>query len=116
MKYVMVILNAASDHPSEILEGKTPLEAGKLTNLAFFAKQGKVGQAKPLEDGFESSSEAAFLASLGYDPKQCYHGPRPLEAANLVVKMEAIEVALRMNFFTESNGVLAVPTAGNIST
>ncbi len=116
MKYVMIILNAASDHPSEVLEGKTPLEVGKLANLAFFAKQGKVGQAKPLEDGFESSSEAAFLASLGYDPKQSYHGPGPLEAANLEVKMEANEVAFRMNFITESGGVLADPTAGNIST
>jgi len=116
MKYVMIVLNAASDHPVEELEGKTPLEAGKLANLAFFAKQGKVGQAKPLDDGFDASPEAAFLATLGYDPKQCYHGPGPLEAANLEVKMEANEVAFRMNLITESNGVMADATAGNIAT
>lgn len=115
MKYILVVINAASDHPVDELEGRTPLEAGKLANLAFFAKQGKVGQAKPLDDGFDSSPEAVFLATLGYDPKQCYHGPGPLEAANLEVKMEPNEVAFRMNLITEFNGSLADATAGNIS-
>lgn len=116
MKYLLIVLNALSDHPMEELEGKTPLEASKLPNLAFFAKLGKVGQACSLEDGFDASPEAAFLATLGYDPKQCYRGPGPLEAANLEVKMEPNEVAFRMNFITEFNGTLADATAGNIST
>lgn len=116
MKYLLIVLNASSDHPMEELEGKTPLEASKLPNLAFFAKLGKVGHARPFEDGFEASPEAVFLATLGYDPKQCYRGSGPLEAANLEVKMEPNEVAFRMNFITEFNGTLADATAGNIST
>lgn len=112
----MIVLNAASDHPLDELEGKTPLEVGKLPNLAFFAKQGKVGQAKPYEDGFDASPEAAFLALLGYDPKKHYQGPGPFEAANLEVKMEPNEVAFRMNFVTEANGTVADPTAGNVTT
>jgi 2,3-bisphosphoglycerate-independent phosphoglycerate mutase len=116
MKYLMIVLNAASDHPVDELEGKTPLEVSKLPNLSFFAKQGKVGQAKPLDDGYDHSSEAAFLATLGYDLKQHYRGPGPLEAANLEIKMEPNEVAFRMNFVTEYEGELADPTAGNIST
>lgn len=116
MKYLMFVLNAATDHPVEELEGRTPLEAGKLPNLAFFAKLGKVGQVRPLEDGFDTSPEAAFLATLGYDPKQCYRGPGPLEAANLEVKIEPNEVAFRMNFITEFNGTLMDATAGNIAT
>jgi 2,3-bisphosphoglycerate-independent phosphoglycerate mutase len=116
MKYLLIVLSAASDHPVEELEGKTPLEVAKLPNLSFFAKLGKVGQAKPLEDGFDPSPEATFLATLGYDPKQHYRGPGPLEAANLEVKMESNEVAFRMNFITEFNGEMADPTAGNITT
>lgn len=116
MKYILVVLNGAGDHPLEELEGKTPLESSKVPNLSFFAKTGKVGQARPLEDGFETSSEAALLAILGYDPKQFYHGPGPLEAANLEIKMEPNEVAFRMNFITEYNGVLTDATAGNITT
>ncbi len=116
MKYLLIILNGASDHPLEELEGKTPLEAGKMPNLAFFAKSGKVGQARPLDDGFDASPEAALLATLGYDPKQHYHGPGPLEAANLEIKMEPNEVAFRMNFITEYNGNLTDATAGNITT
>lgn len=116
MKYLLIVLNGASDHPMEALEGKTPLEIAKLASLSFFAKQGKVGQSRPLEDGFEGSSEAAFLATLGYDPRQHYRGPGPLEAANLDIKMEPNEVAFRMNFVTEFSGTLADATAGNIST
>lgn len=116
MKYLLLALSAASDHPVEELEGKTPLEVSKLPNLAFLAKLGKVGQAKPLDDAFDASPEAAFLATLGYDPKQHYRGPGPLEAANLEVKMEPNEVAFRMNFITEFNGVLSDATAGNITT
>ena len=116
MKYLMVLLNAASDHPMEALEGKTPLEVSKLSNLSFFAKVRKVGQARAVEDGFDMSPEAAFLASLGYEPKKFYHGVGPLEAANLEIKMEPNEVAFRMNFITEFNGVLADATAGNITT
>ena len=115
MKYILVVMNAASDHPVDELDGRTPLEAGKLANLAFFTKQGKLGQARPLDDGFDSSPEAVFLATLGYDPKQHYRGPGPLEAANLEVKMEPNEVAFRMNLITEFNGSLSDATAGNIS-
>ena len=116
MKYILIVLNGASDHPLEELEGKTPLEAGKLPNLGFFAKLGKVGQVKPLEDGLEVSPEAALLATLGYDPKQHYRCPGPLEAANLELKLEPNEVAFRMNFITEYNGTLTDATAGDITT
>ena len=116
MKYLLMILAGASDYPMEALEGKTPLEVSKLPNLQFFAKHGKVGQAKPLQDSFDHAPEAAFLATLGYDAKQHYRGGGPLEAANLEIKMEPNEVAFRMNFVTESNGILADATAGNITT
>jgi 2,3-bisphosphoglycerate-independent phosphoglycerate mutase len=49
MKYLMLALSAASDHPVEELEGKTPLEVSKLPHLDFLAKLGKVGQARPLD-------------------------------------------------------------------
>lgn len=116
MKYLLIALSAASDHPADALDGKTPLEVCKAPNLHYFAKLGKVGQAKSLDDPFDVSPEAAFLATLGYDPKKCYQGPGPLEAANLEVKMEPNEVAFRMNFITEYNGTMADATAGNIST
>lgn len=116
MKYVLMVLNAASDYPVEELDGKTPLEVSRLPHLSFFAKLGKVGHAKPLSDPFDVSPEATFLALLGYNPKTSYRGPAPLEAANLEIKMEPNEVAFRMNFITEFQGKLVDATAGNIST
>ncbi len=115
MKYLLITLNGISDHPIEELEGKTPLEVSKLPNLSFFAKHGKIGQTRGTADESpDLSPEAAFFATLGYDPRQAY--PGPLEAANLEIKMEPNEVAFRMNLVTEYNGNLADPTAGNIST
>lgn len=116
MKHLMIILNAASDHPLEELDGKTPLEAGKFTHLSFFSKVGKVGQVRPLDEELDSIPEASFMATLGYDPKQHYRGLAPLEAANLDIKMEPNEVAFRMNFVTEAGGVIGDATADNIST
>ena len=116
MKYILIAINGASDFPMEELEGKTPLEVSRLPNLQFFAKLGKIGQARPLVDPYDHSPEAAFLATLGYEPKQHYKGGGPFEAANLEVKMEPNEVAFRMNLVTEHGGILADATAGNIST
>lgn len=116
MKYILIVINGASDFPMEELEGKTPLEVSRLPNLQYFAKLGRVGQARPLVDAYDHFPEAAFLATLGYDPKQHYKGGGPLEAANLEVKMEPNEVAFRMNLVTEYGGILADATAGNIGT
>ncbi len=116
MKYVLMVLNGASDYPMEELEGKTPLEVSRLPNLEFFAKLGKTGQVRLLHESSVVSPEAALMGTLGYEPKQHFRGAGPFEAANLEIKMEPNEVAFRMNFVTEFEGVMADATAGNIAT
>lgn len=116
MKYIVVAIAGAADYPAEELGGKTPLEVAKLPNLHYFAKMGKVGQVKLISDRLEPSSDVTFLNLLGYDAEKVYTGQGPLEAANLELKLEDNEVAFRMNFITESDGVLADPTGGHITT
>lgn len=116
MKYVVVALSGASDHPSEELGGRTPLEAAKLPNLHHFAKLGRVGQVKLMSDRLEPSADVSFLNLLGYEADKVYTGRGPLEAANLELKLEEDEVPFRMNFITEAAGRLADPTAGRLST
>ncbi|HOW59643.1 MAG TPA: 2,3-bisphosphoglycerate-independent phosphoglycerate mutase [Candidatus Omnitrophota bacterium] len=116
MKYIVVILAGAADHPTEELGGKTPLEVAKIPNLNFFARSGKIGTAKLVSDRLQLSSDISLFNTLGYDAAKLYTGRGPLEAANLELKLDDKEVAFCMNFITEASGMLADPTAGNIST
>lgn len=116
MKYIVVIPAGAADHPTEELGGKTPLEVAKIPNLNFFAKSGKVGTAKLISDRLPLSSDVSLFNTLGYDAAKLYTGRGPLEAANLELKLDDKEVAFCMNFITESAGILADPTAGDITT
>ncbi len=116
MKYLLISIPGAADHPCDELGGKTPLEAAKIPNLAAFAKTGKIGIAKIVPERLEPLPDAVFLNVLGYDADKVYTGRGPLEAANQELKLEDNEVAFRMNFITESQGVLADATGGDIST
>lgn len=116
MKYMVVVLAGAADHPAEELGGKTPLEVAKVPQLSFFAKGGKVGTAKLISDRLPLSSDVSLFDVLGYESSKLYTGRGPLEAANLELTLEDNEVAFCMNFITEAAGRLADPSAGGIST
>jgi len=116
MKYILIIPDGIGDLPSEELNNKTPLEMSKLPNFNFFAKGGKVGSVQLLSEKSDPASYLAALSLFGYNPKKSTAGLGALEAANLEVKLEPNEVAFRMNFVTEAQGVMADCTAGEIST
>ncbi|MBI3313615.1 MAG: 2,3-bisphosphoglycerate-independent phosphoglycerate mutase [Candidatus Omnitrophica bacterium] len=116
MKYLVIAMSGAADHPSDELSGKTPLEVAKIPNLNYFAKAGKTGMVKLFSDNLEPSSDVSLLNLLGYDAQKVYTGRGPLEAANLDLKLEENEIAFRMNFVTEASGILADDTAGGLST
>lgn len=116
MKYIMVVLAGAGDHPAEEIGGKTVFEVAKIPNLNHFSKIGKVGQAKLSADRLDPGPDSSLLNSLGYDADKVYTGRGPIEAANLELKLESNEVAFRMNFITEADGLLADATGGKIST
>ena len=115
MKYILIIPDGITDHPLEALGGKTPLEVARVPNFDYFAKIGKIGTTKNFQDRLEPAHHLALFSVLGYEPKKHLTGPGPLEAANLEIKLEENEVAFRMNFITEVNGVLADATAGHIT-
>lgn len=116
MKYILVNLSGAADQPAIELGEKTPFELAKIPNLNYFTKLGKLGQVKLSSDRLEPMPDISLLNLLGYDADKVYTGRGPLEAANLELKLEANEVAFRMNFVTEAEGFLADPTGGRIST
>ncbi|MBU3760174.1 MAG: 2,3-bisphosphoglycerate-independent phosphoglycerate mutase [Candidatus Omnitrophica bacterium] len=116
MKYIVVAIPGAADHPCEELGGKTPLEAAKIPNLNHFVKTGKLGLVRLAPERIEPSSDTSMMNLLGYDADKHYTGRGPIEAANLELKLEEDEIPFRMNFITEYGGNLADSTAGKITT
>jgi len=116
MKYIVIAPDAITDNSLEELDHKTPLEACKLKNLQYLAKNGKVGRAHMLPDDLDEEVGVGMFSVLGYDPDEFYTGAGPLQAARMGIKLEQNEVAFCCNFVTESEGELIDATAGHITT
>ncbi|MGN0171460.1 MAG: cofactor-independent phosphoglycerate mutase [Acutalibacteraceae bacterium] len=102
MKYVVLLCDGMADTPSDMLGGKTPMEAAHKPTMDKLAKAGEVGLVKTVPDGFSPGSDVANLSVLGYDPAGCYTGRSPLEAANIGIDLKDDDVALRCNLVTLS--------------
>ncbi|MBI4971853.1 MAG: cofactor-independent phosphoglycerate mutase [Candidatus Omnitrophica bacterium] len=116
MKYIVLVPDGVSDHACDELNGKTPLEAASIPNMNWFSKIGRMGAANTIPDGLLPGSDVGHLSILGYDPKTCYTGRAPIEAASMGIGLKDGEVAFRMNLITEADGKLIDYSAGHIST
>ena len=103
MKYAVVLCDGMADYPLPELGGKTPMEAAKKPHMDALAAKSEVGLCKTVADGLKPGSDVANLSVMGYDPRVCYTGRSPLEAANIGVQLEADDVALRCNLVTLSD-------------
>ncbi|MFA5337070.1 MAG: cofactor-independent phosphoglycerate mutase [Candidatus Omnitrophota bacterium] len=115
MKYIFIVPDGAADYPSEILGGKTPLEAADKPFMNQLAKEGVLGRVKTVPSGFQPASDVANLSLLGYEPQKYYAGRGPLEAANFGVDLSEDDLAFRCNLISESEGKLLDYSAGHIS-
>lgn len=114
MKYVVVIGDGMADHPVEGLNGRTPLQAAEHPHMDFIASHGTCGMLRTLPEGVDTGTDVAVLSILGYNPKVCYTGRGPLEAASLNVKLNHDDIALRCNLITVENNKLMSHAAGHI--
>jgi len=119
MKYIVLLGDGMSDKKLEELGGKTPLQAARTPNMDFMAKNGKMGLARTVPPGFSPGSDVANLSVFGYDPRTCYTGRSPLEAASIGVELGPNDVAFRLNLVNlqPSGGKLFMRdySAGHIS-
>ena len=119
MKYVVLLGDGMADYPIDGLSGKTPLEAAKTPNMDRVAREGTVGLIDTVPRGFPPGSDVANLSVLGYDPKVCYSGRGPLEAASMGVRLEPEDVAYRCNlvYLRKDNGATVMDdySAGHIT-
>ena len=118
MKYLILLGDGMADYPLALLEGKTPLEYARTPHMDRMAGQGTMGRIDTIPRGLQPGSDVANLAVLGYDPRVCYTGRGPLEAANMGIALMPEDVAFRCNLVTLGNGADPVMddfTAGHIS-
>lgn len=122
MKYVVILMDGASDYPVDRLGGKTPLQYAKKPFIDFLAKRGKLGMVKTIPDDFPPGSDIANLSVLSYDPGKYYSGRSSLEAVSMGINLSQDDVTFRCNLVTLSNDenfwdkVLIDYSAGEIST
>ena len=116
MKYVVIVPDGLGDWPIPELGNRTPLEAANLPHLHGLAKKFIVGTLRTTPDGMDPGSDVCGLTLMGYDPKECYSGRAPLEAANLGIPMQAGDLAFRTNLVSIEKDILADYSADHIST
>ncbi len=115
MKYIIFLIDGAGDFPLDELGGKTPLMVAKKPNINGLCKKGKCGLLETVPVDMVPDSAVANLSVLGYDLEECYEGRAVLEAANMGVKLDKDDVALRCNLITVENNKIKDYSAGHIS-
>jgi 2,3-bisphosphoglycerate-independent phosphoglycerate mutase len=102
MKYIVLLGDGMSDEKLPELDARTPLQAARTPNMDFMARRGRLGLARTVPQGLPPGSDVANLSVFGYDPRACYTGRSPLEAASMGVELGPDDVAFRVNLVTIS--------------
>ena len=102
MKYVVILGDGMADYPVDSLSGKTPLAVANKPFTDTLANLSEVGLVKTIAAGLKPGSDVANLSVLGYDPKECYTGRSPLEAASIGIPLKDTDVTARANLVTLS--------------
>jgi 2,3-bisphosphoglycerate-independent phosphoglycerate mutase len=116
MKYALIIPDGAADLPLDELKGRTPLEAARKPHMDWIASHGRCGAVRTVPAGLPCGSDVAILSVLGYDPKECYPGRAPLEAAAQGIQIDPDEWIFRCNLVTLVDGLMEDYSAGHITT
>lgn len=103
MKYMILLCDGMADTPNPSLNGKTPMECAVKPLMDKLAAVSEVGMCRTVAEGLKPGSDVANLSVMGYDPKICYTGRSPLEAASIGVELKPTDVALRCNIVTLSD-------------
>jgi 2,3-bisphosphoglycerate-independent phosphoglycerate mutase len=114
LKYALIIPDGCADEPQASLGGLTPLQAARTLHMDSIARRGVVGRADNVPASMPSGSDVATMSLFGYDPLKYHTGRAPLEAAAQGIELGADDWAIRCNFVTVENGVMASFTAGQI--
>ncbi|MDD4715061.1 MAG: 2,3-bisphosphoglycerate-independent phosphoglycerate mutase [Oscillospiraceae bacterium] len=106
MKYILVIGDGMADNPVPELGNKTPIQAAGAVFMDALAAKGEVGTVRTCPPGVPPGSDTAILSIFGADPRMCYTGRSPLEAAGSGISLNPGDVSYRCNMITLEEGDL----------
>lgn len=113
-KFAVILPDGAADEPLDQLGGRTPLEAARKPAIDWIAAHGRQGLVATVPPGFSPGSDVATLSLFGYDPRICYDGRAPLEAAARGIVVDEDQLIFRCNLVTVADGRMIDFTAGHI--
>lgn len=116
MKHIILLGDGMADWPLEELGGRTPLETAQTPAIDRITVLGATGLFCPIPEGMPPGSDVGNLALFGYDPRTCFTGRAPIEAAKQGIALRPDEVAFRCNLVTLANARMKDFTAGHIDT
>ncbi len=114
MKYAVILPDGAADEPLDELDGQTPIEAARIPNIDWIATNGRQGTMVTIPEGLPADSAVATLSVVGYDPRTCYPGRAPIEAAARRIRLGPHDLAFRCNLVTIVDGAMEDFSAGHI--
>lgn len=115
MKFAIIIPDGCADEPQAELGGRTPLQAASLPEMDAIAAAGVVGRANHVPPELPPGSDTANLSLLGYNPRECFTGRAPLEAAAQGIALGPDDWAVRCNLVTVQDQVMRDFTADHVS-
>ena len=104
MRYILLIGDGMADDPTPVLGGRTPLEAARIPVMDRLAAEGTLGSVKNCPEALPAGSDTAILSIFGCDPRRCYTGRAPLEAAAQGVRLQPGDLAFRCNMASLEEG------------
>ena len=104
LKYLLVIGDGMADNPVPELGGLTPLEYADISYIDAMAARGEVGSVTNCPKGLPPGSDTAILSIFGNDPRKCYTGRSPLEAAASGIALNPGDVSYRCNMVALEDG------------
>jgi len=116
VKYAIVIPDGAADRPTALLGGRTVFDVARHPHMDRIASEGRLGTVRMVPPRMSPGSDVAILSLLGYDPKACYTGRAPLEAAARGIEIGPDDWAFRCNLVTVADEEMVDYSAGHITT
>ncbi len=103
MRTLILLCDGMADTPVPQLGGKTPMQAAHKPVMDRLAAKSLCGMARTVPPGMAPGSDVANLSAMGYDPRDCYTGRSPLEAASMGLSLTGSQYAIRCNLVTLSD-------------